>query len=418
MDLFPPPSLKEVTTLASTSGSTGEPFYFPRGEEQDAQYEYVAELFLKNQFEIDKYSTLAINGFGMGIWIGGIFTFKILNNLSQKGYDLTIAPTGRMKDVFLKTFKKMASYYDQVILMGYPPFIKDIVDEAEAYGIDWKKHRLKLFFATEGFSEKFRDYLTERSGIQNSLLHSLNIYGSVEFGTMSHETPLSILIRKIALSDKKIFRTLFPNANTTPTLVQYHPHIVYFEEVDGEVVASGYGSSIPLVRYRFHDNGGVYGFEQMVSKLNGLGVDIFAEAKKEGIQDTIFYLPFVFVHGRSDFVVNLRGANIYPENIRKALEHKELENALTGKFVMTTPEDKDFNEYLQVHVELKKNVSSSKKLEQLIKRTIVTTLNADSSEFADMYSSESDKIGPEIVLHDNEDKDYFPQDSIKQRWIK
>ena len=51
-------------TIAATSGSTGEPFYFPREKLQDHQYSLTAELYLVNNFAIDKKSTLYINGFG------------------------------------------------------------------------------------------------------------------------------------------------------------------------------------------------------------------------------------------------------------------------------------------------------------------------------------------------------------------
>src|SRR5258708_2420056 len=156
-DLFPKNGIDLVTTISSTSGSTGEPFYLPRGEEQDGQYEYVAEVFLTNQFEIDKNRTLGIIGFGLGIWIGGIFTYKNLNKISQKGYRLALAPIGTNKEIFLKSFVKMADLFDQVILMGYPPFIKSVIDEGINRKIDWRKYNLKIFVATEGFSEKFRD---------------------------------------------------------------------------------------------------------------------------------------------------------------------------------------------------------------------------------------------------------------------
>src|SRR3989344_841400 len=129
IDLFAKGGLDEITTISSTSGSTGHPFYFPRGEEQDSQYEFIAEVFLKNQFELDKKRTLAINGFGLGIWIGGIFTYKNLNKIASKGYRLAVAPVGTNKDIFLKTFKKNDGLFEQFIVMGYPPFIKDIRSE-------------------------------------------------------------------------------------------------------------------------------------------------------------------------------------------------------------------------------------------------------------------------------------------------
>ena len=207
LELFPKGYSDKITTISSTSGSTGKPFYFPRGEEQDAQYEYVAELYLKNQFNIDSEKTMAIDGFGLGIWIGGIFTYKVFNKIAAKGYKLAVAPTGTSKEIFLETFKKMADLFDQIILMGYPPFIKDVVDEGESYGVNWKKYNLKVMTATEGYSEKFREYLIKKLGIKNRYSDILNIYGSVELGTMSHETPIANLIRKIAVNKPDIFKS-------------------------------------------------------------------------------------------------------------------------------------------------------------------------------------------------------------------
>ncbi|MBU0570249.1 hypothetical protein KKB40_05770 [Patescibacteria group bacterium] len=337
--LFPRGHIDRVTTVSSTSGSTGKPFYFPRGEEQDWQYEFVAEVFLKNQFELDKKRTLGIIGFGLGIWIGGIFTYKNLNKIASKGYRLALAPVGTNKQIYLETFKKFADCFDQIILMGYPPFIKDVVDEAKDYGINWRKYEIKILNATEAYSEKFREYLIKKIGIKNRYKDVLNIYGTVELGTMSHETPIANLIRKIAVDKPKVFEGIFPGATVVPTLAQYYPNIVYFEEVGGEIVASGFGSSFPLLRYRFFDQGSVLPFNVMIAKLKKLGIDIYKYAKEAKIEKTIMRLPFVYVYGRSDFVVILRGANIYPENIKMGLQHKALERYVTGKFTMVKRED-------------------------------------------------------------------------------
>src|SRR3989338_714282 len=62
--------------ISSTSGSTGEPFYFPRERWQDMQYAGTAELYLRANFNIHKKSTLYINCFALGVWIGGLFTYN------------------------------------------------------------------------------------------------------------------------------------------------------------------------------------------------------------------------------------------------------------------------------------------------------------------------------------------------------
>src|SRR5262245_42180250 len=39
--------------ISTTSGSTGEPFYFPRQRLQDLQYALTAEMYLKTNFDLD-----------------------------------------------------------------------------------------------------------------------------------------------------------------------------------------------------------------------------------------------------------------------------------------------------------------------------------------------------------------------------
>jgi phenylacetate-CoA ligase len=417
-ELYPNKNLK-LKTISATSGSTGEPFYFIRGENLEKQYQYVAEIFMKNQWEIDKLNTLAVIGFGLGIWIGGLFTYTILENLIKNGYRLTILPIGTNKDLILKSIKRLYSFYDQVILMGYPPFIKDVGDEAKNYDIDFRKIKLRILNAAEGFSEEFRNYIAKNYDLENIINDNINIYGTVELGTMAHETAFANLIRRIAVEKDKVFKTIFPEANRIPTLAQYHPYIVYFEEKEGNIIASGHGESIPLIRYSFPDRGGVIKFDEMIKRLKSSGVDIFKEAEKWKIKDKILRLPFVYVYERKDFAVSLVGILIYPEYIRNALIKKDLQRYCTGKFSMLIEYDQKMNQKLVVHIELKKDVKSDKKIEDLAKKEIINSFLKNSTEYNHLYSTASEKykkqLEPEIILHPYEDPTYF-KPGIKQKW--
>src|SRR3989344_1158590 len=77
--------------VSSTSGSTGEPFYFPREELQDQQQAATADLYLRTNFQIHKRSTLYIDAFPMGAWIGGEFTYEAVRLVAKRGkYPLSI----------------------------------------------------------------------------------------------------------------------------------------------------------------------------------------------------------------------------------------------------------------------------------------------------------------------------------------
>ena len=418
LDLFPYRDITITSNVSATSGSTGEPFYFPRGQNLDDQGLYSLELAFLNQWDINKLNTLIIIGFGLGIWIGGLHNYYIYTKLSNK-YKITTAPIGTHKEMIFKLFKKLAPFYDQVILVGYPPFVKDLADEGILNNIEWKKYKIRVLNAAESFSEKFRDYFRDKFGLKNIINDNINIYGSVELGTMAHETAFSNLIRRITLEKNKIFRTIFPEANRIPTLAQYHPYIVWFEEKDGLILASGYGNSIPLLRYSFPDKGGVIYFDDMVKKLKSCGVDIFYEAEKAGIKDKILKLPFVYVYERSDFAVSLVGINIYPEYIKNAIIKKELQKYFTGKFSMVVNYDKKMNQKLVVHIELKKLIKPNEKIEKMAKREIMQSLLKNSTEYNHLYSSGSLKykkqLEPEVILHFYEDPNYF-KSGIKQKW--
>src|SRR3989344_6870419 len=124
--------------IASTSGSTGEPFYFPRTHLQDQQFTLTAELTLREYFEIDKKSTLFIDCFALGVWIGGMFMYQAVKYLSDKGdYPLTIITPGADKIETLKAIKGLAHRFDQIILGGYAPLVKDLIDDGIDAGIEW-----------------------------------------------------------------------------------------------------------------------------------------------------------------------------------------------------------------------------------------------------------------------------------------
>ena len=415
-DLFPFGTMPKSSTVSATSGSTGEPFFFPREEVHDAQYARSLEVLFRNQWGADVRRTLCLVGFGLGIWIGGVFTYKNLNALARKGFPLTVVPVGVHIPMLIKTFQNFAHLYDQVILMSYPPFLKDLLDEGSAKGIDWTKHKIKILTAAEGYSEKFRNYLADASGA-DPVRDMVNIYGTVEQGTIAQETAFGNLIRRIATDNEKLFKALFPHAGNMPTLAQYDPRHIFFEEIDGGIVATGYGSSIPLVRYSFADLGGVITYDRMMAILKEHRVPIAREIEKYGIKQNVLKLPFVYIYARSDFAIVLRGANIYPDEIRNALDSRTLRPWITGRFSAKKRETRTGNQILDLHVELKKSENAQPKIVMKILEVLIKELRARNTEFNNNYTSDPKSSTPNILLHQYRDPAYFDR-AGKQRWIR
>lgn len=410
-------SIQKPLVFTATSGSTGEPFYFPRGSQLDWECSIIHEMFFKNGLRDINGPTLVIVSFGMGIWIAGIITYKAFELTAQRNnYPISIITPGINKTEIFNALKKLAPNFKQTILAGYPPFIKDVIDEAEEQGINLKKLNIHLLFAAEAISEKFRDYLIKKTGIKNLYLDTLNIYGSADIGALAWENTISILIKRLSLKNKKLFQEIFSSINKTPTLAQYNPLFTTFEAPGGEILLTG-NNTVPLIRYAIGDHGGVLGFNDAVSLLKKHNFNLKEEAQKEGVENHLYQLPFVYVYERADLSTTLYGLQIFPEVIREALMHRSLNNFLTGKFAMLTKLDKNHDQYLEINLELRKNKRATPNLKKLALNIIFSFMRSKSSEFRELSNHLQEKVMPKLVFWPAEHPVYF-KPGAKQKWVK
>jgi phenylacetate-CoA ligase len=402
--------------VSTTSGSTGEPFYFPRTGLQDDIYALTAELYLRENFQIHKKSTLYIDAFAMGAWIGGLFTYEAIHKVAQKGYALSIITPGINKNEVISSVRQLGGDFDQVIIGCYPPIMRDIIDYGIEEGINWQDYSLGIIFSAEGFGEEFRDYIHRHAKLANIHTSTLNHYGTVDLGTMSHETALSILIRRQAVQEKQLFDSIFGDISKQPTLTQYLPELFYFEADADRVICSSY-SGLPLVRYDLKDNGGVLSLESIRNSyvVNKLNLD--NEAAYADIKDKHWNLPFVYIYERSDFSVTFTGAQIYPEEIRRALLNPALHEFVTGKFTMIAGYDEKAQNFLELHIEMRKKVDSSAELSAKIQKIVIDHLLKENSEYRVLYGDYKEKLHPRINLWEHEHKLHF-EGKGKQKWLK
>ena len=407
---------KTQWTIATTSGSTGDPFYFPHTSLQDWQYALVAELYLRTNFEIHEKSTLYINSFPMGAWIGGVFTYKAIDLIAHRGnYNLSIISPGIHKQEVIKAVLTLGEYYDQVIIAGYAPFVKDIIDDGKFQKVNWKKYNIKFIFSAESFTERYRDYVCHAVGIKNPCRETLNHYGTVDLGTMSYETPISIALRRECLRNEKLRTKIFSSRVRQPTLTQYIPELFYFEEKEGTLICSA-NSGLPLVRYDLKDTGNVYTYSEMKTKAETAESPLEELANRNAISDTLWKLPFVQVFERNDFSVSLYAFQIYPETIKRALLSKKLQKYVSGKFTMLVNDSKKLDPQLNINIELKRDVKRGSPITKLISQTITNQLILEVSEYRETYREKGAKIRPRIRLYDYENEKYF-KPGIKQQWV-
>jgi phenylacetate-CoA ligase len=299
-----------------------------------------------------------------------------------------------------------------VVLLGYPPFLKDVIDSGIARGVEWQQYQIKLVMAGEVFSEEWRSLVGERVGSTNPCYDSASLYGTADAGVLGNETPLSICIRRFLAEHPDASRALFGESRL-PTLVQYDPLSRFFEVQDGTLLFSG-DNGIPLVRYHISDNGGLISYETMLKLLAEWGFNPVEALQQEGGRG-IHPLPFVYVFGRSNFTVSYFGANIYPENVTVGLEQPVIREWVTGKFVLQVKEDADQNRFLSVVVELAPGVEGSDKKQDAIASSILSQLLRLNSEFANYVPPEYQM--PQVQLAPTNDPEYFPI-GVKHRYTR
>ena len=86
------------------------------------------EQVLVDGFDADRRRTLAVVCFPLGTWVGGLFTQACVRHLAAKGCPITVVAPGNNKAEILRVLPELAPHFEQVVLLGYPPFVKDVVD--------------------------------------------------------------------------------------------------------------------------------------------------------------------------------------------------------------------------------------------------------------------------------------------------
>ena len=405
-------SLKSSDRVAVSSGSTGQPTFWPRSIADELDVAVRFEQVFKDSFHAHERTTLTVVCFALGNWVGGLYTTSCCWHLTSKGYPLMVATPGNNKAEIFRVIQALAPHFEQTVLLGYPPFVKDVIDSGIAEGIDWATYKPKLIFAGEVFSEEWRSLVLKRIGSTSPCYDSASLYGTADGGVLGNETPLSIAIRRWFSVHPEAARNLFGESRL-PTLVQYDPASRFFELHDDTLVVSG-ENSVPLLRYHIADKGGLVSFEDMWAFLNNHGVHSLAELGLDNNSQTRS-LPFVFVFGRADFTVSYYGANIYPENVTVGLEQPEFTSWISGKFVLETRETDNSDKYLHIAVELLPATQATIKLSEKIAESVKTQLLRLNSEFANYTPAERQL--PQITLYSFADSDYFPV-GVKHRYTR
>lgn len=400
--------------FSASSGSSGQPYYWPRGSEQEKRAVMIHRSMIKDIFKIGNKKTLVVICFSMGNWVAGTYTLAALREIANdKDLNLSIITPGIDKNDVIQTLKNLAGNFDKVVMFGYPPFLMDVMCEAKEIKINLKKLNIHFVFAGENFSEKWRDSILEYAGISNKKNNrSISVFGTADAGALGHENPFTILIRKLTIINTSFREEFLGDISFTPTIVSYDPTDIYFETINHELIFT-INSGIPLIRYNIKDYGMLFESKDilLLIKKHGLSKYVTNDIKK-------WTNPIIILKGRNDVSVTFYGLNIYPENIKAGLESDRILHLITGKYVINKEEVNNYQDQkLTILIELKPDVIATEELTRNILDEIVKSFIELNTEYRKLFSSIKDKAIPEIVLMENGHEQFIIK-KAKHKWVQ
>ncbi|WP_040795938.1 phenylacetate--CoA ligase family protein [Nocardia higoensis] len=370
---------------SSSSGSTGRPGYWARDEIAHAQGVVLHGRILR-AFGANRRRTLVVVAFAMGNWIGGTYTLRCVEGLAARGYPVSVIAPGQNLETVRADIAELGPYYEQVVLAGYPPFVRDVLDGA---GPEVLSQDLKLLLAGENITETWRDRVLELMGKPGRAEDTCLIYGTADAGMMGHETPTTIAVRRAAEADPLLRQRLFGDATVTPTLVEYDPGYRYTETDEAGRLLFTVANAMPLVRYRINDEGEVRTAEQLATELLRAG-------HRLRVRTCTPSSGFLVLRGRPDVAATFYAVKIRPDGIRAALGDPRVRDELTGKFVLTTVTDARSRDELRLRVELRAGARPAPGFPRLVAAVVTGQLAATSAEYRELRRARGDLAEPVV----------------------
>ncbi len=400
--------ISQVSSISSTSGSSGGPTYLGRGSIKDIDNSESMEFLFEYNHGLKDKKTLFIVTVGLGIWSASsqIMTFAYL--ISYKNNTFSMVTPGLNVEECIKIFENsIDNDYDQIIIMGYPSFIKDMFDEAILSNINLKEKNIYVYAVGEGVTLGWREYMANLLGKKKDDACISTLVASSEAGSIAIETNLTKkIIYQIKRSNDEFLVDKIFETKLFPTLAQYNPLSKYIEEVNSDLILTLF-DVMPFIRYDTRDRGGIYLLSDLSKKIN-------IEIKGNDLK-----LPCLYLSGRSDVILTIYSVNIYVDNIKDITNSFELLGYISGKFQAEIEFDKNENPKFLLNLEIKKGYTVDTLDTEYIKGYIVDSLKNLNSEYSKLHDTLREKVEPIITYEEfSKDNSFATNNKVKYKRVK
>jgi phenylacetate-coenzyme A ligase PaaK-like adenylate-forming protein len=316
--------LPTVGQVDESAGSSGAPYTWVRSRGEVVDVHTTIRRLVPLLAESGPM--LVVNAFSMGAWATGTTTAEAL------AADHLVESPGPDAAKVLTLLSRLGGDRP-VLLCGYPPFLLEVLDEAATAGVDLGRARLYAVTGGEALPEGTRRRLLR------VFTRVYSAYGASDIDVgMACETPFSVAVRQAAESNPKLARALFGDDPRLPSVFAYDPTAYHHEVLADGTLATTVLRRVaqPRVRACVGDSGGVATWTHVCAVLRDHGVDPLALGAHDWRQ------PLVWVHGRADGTVSLWGANVYPDDVGRALtDDPVLSEAVRGWAIELAGTDED-----------------------------------------------------------------------------
>ena len=418
--------LDRAYTIERSSGHSGGSYYWLRLPEEDELFPSYLEHAFVQFYGMDKKSTLVLITLTLGTWTSGEKMAQALREVAATGkYALTVMAPGTNLEEILEITGDLGPLYDQMVIVGYPPFVKTVLDEGVRRGIDWPSIGVKIGLGGEGYSEPWREHVASMIGIDSrvDLLAVSGGYGAADIGmTVGREYPVTVMIRKMCTDNPDSGASALPGQPRQPRHAS-EPAAVQPGQLLHRVGRPRAGVQRahrhPAGPLQHRDAGGVITFDKMMDVLKSHGHDPVAELKTIGYgAEQVWKMPFFYVYGRSDGTVSIVGANVFPENVQSVLADARDSDVVTFKLKVETTSE--FSQRLVISLEHQAGSLTEPEETELSARyyaLLVEGLRKVNADFRQSHDENPEAADPIIRVHARGTGPFAQHSGIKNRYI-
>ena len=200
---------EETLTIFRSSGSSGNPFYWPQLKSASRSAPAVLRAFLESAFAVHQKKTLAIVGLNLGGWIGGESFSWILKNMAiDTAYPFYVFSPGSHHEEIIEMVCKMNPFVDQIVLFLVPSAIAHFHLKASQLKQSLPFEKLRYIVTGEPFPESLRASLQSSAGLEQDTPFMFSVYGSADTGSLGVESLATVALRKLLYRNNALASSL------------------------------------------------------------------------------------------------------------------------------------------------------------------------------------------------------------------